>query len=61
MDQQYSELVISGVAEAETRDKDVKEWEEENHDSLTKEPGLTELTEISIDTGNHALIAQCPL
>ena len=58
IDQQYSELVILGIAEAETRDKDMEEWEEEYHDTLTKEPGLTELTEFSIDTGNHAPIAQ---
>ena len=31
-------LVISGVAEAETRDKDMNELEEEYHDILTKEP-----------------------
>ena len=53
MDQQYSELVISGVAEAENRDKDVREWEKDYSDTLTKDPGLTNLTEFKIDTGDH--------
>ena len=60
MDQQYTELVLSGVAEAETSDSDVREWEEVYRDTLTKAPGLTRLTKFSIDTGDHTPIAQRP-
>ena len=60
MDQQYSEVKISGVAEGEDRERDVREWEKEYSDILTKEPGLTNLTEFKMDTGNHPPICQRP-
>ena len=46
-------MKISGVAEGEDRERDVREWEKEYSDILTKEPGLTNLTEFRMDTGNH--------
>ena len=61
MDQQYSEMKISGVAEGEDRERDVREWEKQYSDILTKEPGLTNLTEFKMDTGNtssHGYSAQ---
>ena len=33
-------MVLSRVAEAKTRESDVKQWEEDFKDTLTKEPGL---------------------
>ena len=53
MNNQYTQVSLSGVAQAESRDKDVKEWEDEFSDILTKEPGLTNLIEFKIDTGDH--------
>ena len=58
MNNQYTEVSLSGVAQAESRDKDVKEWEDEFSDILTKEPGLTNLIEFKIDTGDNPPICQ---
>ena len=60
MDQQFSELVIRGTVEADSRDKDIQDWVDEFSDTLTKEPGLTKLAEFRIETGDHQPIAQCP-
>ena len=36
MDQQYSELVITGRADSDNRKQDMKDWVEEYSDTLTK-------------------------
>ena len=59
-DQEYSEVVIRGRAEAQSREKDISEWVEEYSNTLTKELGLTPLAEFTIDMGKHDPIAQCP-
>ena len=53
MNNQYTEVSLSGVAQAESRDKVVKEWKDEFSDILTNEPCLTNSIEFKIDTGNH--------
>ena len=47
----YAEIVIRGRAEDESRDKDISEWVAEFSGTLT-------LIDYSIDTGDHAPIAQ---
>ena len=60
MDQQFSELVIRGTVEADSRDKDIRDWVDKFSDTLIKEPGLTKLAEFRIETGDHQPITQCP-
>ena len=60
MENQYTEVKLSGIAVAEDRDKDVREWERDYSDIFTKEPGLMKLAEFNIDTGNHPPITQRP-
>ena len=38
---------------AEGREADIRAWEVDFNDILTKEPGLTNLTKFRIDTGDH--------
>ena len=42
MENTYSEVVLSGKVESESRDKDIDGWVQEYADILTKQPGLTE-------------------
>ena len=58
MDQQFTELIIRGTAQSDSREQDIKEWEEEFGETLTKEPGLTQLAEFKMDMGDHTPIAQ---
>ena len=60
MEQQYTEVVITGKAESETRESDIADWVAEYGDTMTKEPGLTHLARFSIDTGGNSAIAQRP-
>ena len=53
MEQEYSEVVIRGKAENENRERDIQEWVQEFESTLTKEPGLTPMTEFGIDTGTQ--------
>ena len=50
-------MTLSGVAVAE---EDIKQWESDFGDILTKEPGLTTLAEFKMDTGSHPPICQGP-
>ena len=56
----YAEIVIRGRVEDKSRDKDISEWVTEFSVKLTKEPGLTLLMEFTMDTRDHAPIAQWP-
>ena len=60
MEQEYTEVVISGKAESRTREKDIEEWLSEFDSTMTREPGLTKSVEFGIDTGDHVPIAQRP-
>ena len=60
MEVQYTEATVTGKVEAQTRETDVKGWEMEFSDILTKEPGLTTLVEFRIETGEHPPISQRP-
>ena len=51
MEHQCTEVTLSGIAEADDRERDVNQWETDFSDILTKEPGLTNLAEFKIDTG----------
>ena len=53
MDDQYSEAKVTGTMLAKGREADIRAWEVDFKDILTKEPGLTNLTEFRIDTGDH--------
>ena len=58
MEQEYTEVVISGKAESRTREKDIEEWLSEFDSTMTRELGLTKSVEFGIDTGDHVPIAQ---
>ena len=60
MEHQYTEVTLSGIAEADDRERDVNQWETDFSDILTKEPGLMNLAEFKIDTGDHPPICQGP-
>ena len=58
LDSLYSELTVSGQVQVLSKDKDIAEWVKEFSDILTKELGLTALSEFGIETGDSATIAQ---
>ena len=60
MEEQYSEVVVTGSVITEDRQRDIQGWVKDFSDILTKEPGLTELKQFRIDTGDHAPIQQRP-
>ena len=60
MDQQYSEVIVSGKVEDPDREADIQQWLDEFSTTVTKEPGLISLTEFGIDTGDSPPIAQRP-
>ena len=60
MEEQYAKAVITGKAEAPEKDADITAWLPEFKGTMTKEPGLTKLTEFGIDTGENKPIAQRP-
>ena len=60
LDDQYIEAKVTGSVVTDSREKDIRSWEEYYKDILTKEPGLTKLKQFKIDTGNHAPIHQRP-
>ena len=60
MDSTYSEVVLSGQVQVENREKDIQDWVEEYAEILTKQPGLTDKTIFSIETGEAKPIAQWP-
>ena len=57
MDNQYIEVTLTGRAQTESREADIKGWEKEFHDTLTKDLGTTELAKFKIDTGDHPPIS----
>ena len=60
MDQQYSEVIVSGKVEDPDREADIQQLLEEFSTTMTKEPGLTSLTEFGLDMGDSPPIAQRP-
>ena len=60
VDQQYAEVVLSGKVEYPNRERDIQEWLDEFKTTMTEEPGLTNLTEFPIDTGDSLPISQRP-
>ena len=60
MDSTYSEVVPSGREQVENREKDIQDWVEEYAEILIKQPGLTDKTIFSIETGEAKPIAQWP-
>ena len=60
MEHQYTEVTLSGEVETDTKEEDVKQWESEYSDILTKDLGLTNLAEFKIKTGDHPPICQGP-
>ena len=54
----YSEVQVSGEELKGKQAADVRGWEMDFQDILTKEPGLTHLVKFSIDTGDHPPIHQ---
>ena len=60
MDSQYAEVKLTGIAQTESRETDVKGWESEFQDTLTKDPCTTDLAQFKIDTGEHPPISQAP-
>ena len=60
MDQQYTEVVVLGTLDCPNREAGISEWVTEYSDTLTKEPGMTDLTDFFIDTGDSMPIAQTP-
>ena len=60
IDQQYAEAVVRGKVETENREEHIREWVQEAEGTMTKEPGLTHLAVLGIDTGSHSPIAQRP-
>ena len=49
-----------GTLDCTKREADISEWVTEYSDTLTKEPGMTDLTDFFIDTGDSMPIAQRP-
>ena len=60
MDDQYSEAKVTGTMVAEGREADIRVWEVDFKDILMKEPGLANVSEFRIDTGDHPPIHQRP-
>ena len=60
LEDQYAEAKVTGKVAADNRERDIRSWEEDYKDILTKEPGLTYLKQFKIDTGDHPPIHQRP-
>ena len=60
MEAQYTEETVTCKVETVTREADIKNWVKDFLDILTKEPGLTDLAQFRIETGNHPSICQGP-
>ena len=55
---QYTEVILTGSVQAESREADITGWESEFHDTLTKDVGTADLAEFKMDTGDHPTISQ---
>ena len=51
MDNQYSEVTVTGKVDSDNRDADISRWESDYADMLTKETGLNDLVQFKIETG----------
>ena len=60
MDNQYAEATVTGKVDSDNRDADISRWESDYADTLTKEPGLTDMVQFKIETGLHPPICQGP-
>ena len=60
MEAQYTEETVMCKVETVTREADIKNWVKDVSDILTEEPGLTDLAQFRIETGNHPSICQGP-
>ena len=58
LEDRYAEAHVTGTAVNSSRAEDKAKWEAEFSDVLTKEPGLTTLTEFTMNTGDHPPISQ---
>ena len=58
LEHRYSEARVRGVDVQGKQAQDIAKWEKDFKDTLTKEPGLTNLAEFGIDTGDHPPIFQ---
>ena len=58
LEDRYSEVQVGGVDTQGKQASDIAQWEDDFSDTLTKEPGLTHVTEFSMDTGDHPPIFQ---
>jgi len=56
----YAKVRIKGDELDEGKKGEIARLMEKYGDTLTKEPGLTDLAEFRIDTGSSAPIHQCP-
>ena len=60
MDNQYAEAPVTGKVDSDSRETDLDKWESDLADTLTKEPGQTELVQFKFETGLHPPICQGP-
>ena len=60
LEDQYAEVKVTGNVAADNRERDIRSWEEDYKDILTKEPGPTYLKQFKTDTGDHPPIHQRP-
>ena len=58
LEDRYAEVQVRGNSVDETKAKDIASWEADYSDILTKEPGLTHLSEFTMNTGDHPPIFQ---
>ena len=58
LEDRYSEVHVGSADAIGKQARDIAEWEEDFCDTLAKEPGLTNMTEFSMDTGDHPPIFQ---
>jgi len=56
----YSELIVTGEELSKSQQRDINDICREFHKTLTKQPGLTNLAEFEIETGDSSPIAQRP-
>ena len=54
----YAEVQVRGDNIDEAKARDIASWEAEYSDILTNEPGITHLSEFTMNTGDHLPIFQ---
>jgi len=56
----YAEVTVLGATLTKKQKKDILDIEKRHENTLTKEPGLTNLVEFKLDTGDSLPLSQCP-